>query len=169
MPNTIPLAIVLIGMPGSGKSTCGQALASVLGKPFIDSDQLIEEEQQRSFQSIVDAQGYRRLRAIEERILLKMPVKNQVIATGGSAVYSAQAMDRLQAAATIIYLKCSLATLQARINNLETRGLAKDPEQDFAALYEERRPLYERYATHTLSMDSLTVQQAVSHLAELVI
>lgn len=143
--------IVLIGMPGSGKSTVGVILAKLTSRDFIDTDVLIQTREQRSLQEIVDREGYMALRRIEERILLALSCQDHVIATGGSAVYSHFAMERLRADGVIVFLDADLATLRARVRDFTTRGLAKRPDQTFEDLFEERVALYVKYADITVS------------------
>ena len=115
--------IVLIGMPGSGKSTVGVILAKSLMMSFVDTDILIQHEEKRTLQDIIDQDGHMILRAIEERVLLSCQYKKFVIATGGSAAYSNRAMKHLGITGIIIFLHASLDTLKRRIDNYETRGL----------------------------------------------
>lgn len=138
--------LILIGMPGSGKSTVGVILAKTLTRPYLDSDILIQLTEKRSLQDIVDSDGYMVLRTIEERVLLGIDCKNHVIATGGSAAYSRKAMEHLKNNGVVIFLDASLETLKNRIHNYETRGLAKRADQSFADLFQERLELYTRYA-----------------------
>ena len=138
--------IVLIGMPGSGKSTVGVILAKTMGMDFIDTDLLIQLSKKRTLQEIVDSDGHMALRAIEEKILLGLHKSHHVIATGGSAAYSHKAMTHLKNHGTIIFLDADLDCLRRRIHNYETRGLAKRPDQTFADLFAERYELYCRYA-----------------------
>ncbi len=142
--------IVLIGMPGSGKSTAGIVLAKMISCGFVDTDILIQVSQGRSLQDIVNMEGYMVLRQIEERILLNLRCCNHVIATGGSAVYSYPAMKYLKSRGVIVFLEVDLPVLKSRIHNLETRGLAKRPDQTFADLYAERCNLYKKYADMTI-------------------
>ena len=138
--------IVLIGMPGAGKSTIGSLLAKEISFHFVDTDLLIQDSQGRLLQEIVDSEGHLVLRQIEENLLSKLNLKNHVIATGGSAVYSHDAMTHLQKNNLILFLRVSLETLKGRINNFATRGLAKQPDQSFEELFEERSGLYHQYA-----------------------
>ncbi|GAB4388028.1 MAG: shikimate kinase [Thermodesulfovibrionales bacterium] len=142
--------IVLIGMPGSGKSTIGAVLARLTARDFVDTDRLIEMLETRSLQDLVDAKGYRALRKIEEDVLLGLDCRNHVIATGGSAVYSYAAMMHLRSHGTVVFLDADLATLKGRIHNFDTRGLAKPANQSFADLFEERRILYANYSDVTV-------------------
>ena len=125
-----PSNIVLIGMPGSGKSTVGVILAKMASLDFVDTDILIQRAAGKSLQEIVDADGYLVLRRIEEEVLLKLDCRDHVIATGGSAVYSPAAISHLKKDGVIVFLDVDIETLQSRIRNYETRGLAKRPDQD---------------------------------------
>jgi shikimate kinase len=156
--------IVLIGMPGSGKSTVGVILAKLTSLSFLDTDVLIQTSEQRPLQEIVDSQGYMALRAIEERILLGIECQGHVIATGGSAVYSHPAMERLRADGVIVFLDVELPTLEARVRDFSGRGLAKRPEQSFADLFDERVALYKRYAEITINCTCLTHEGACAEI-----
>ncbi|MBN1141929.1 MAG: shikimate kinase [Deltaproteobacteria bacterium] len=138
--------IVLIGMPGSGKSTVGVILAKFCGRGFIDTDILIQQAEGRTLQEIVDADGYLELRRIEERVLLALDCDGCVIATGGSAVYSLRAMARLKGKGAVVFLQVELAELQRRVKNFTGRGIAGPPGHDFSSLFRERLPLYQEYA-----------------------
>ena len=153
--------IVLIGMPGSGKSTVGVILAKKTWRSFVDTDVLIQTSQQRPLQRIVDTEGYCALREIEERLLLGLSLQNYVIATGGSAVYSYRAMAHLRSAGVIVFLEADLATLRARIGDFSTRGLARRADQSFAELFEERQALYRKHADIIIPCAGKT-QEAVS-------
>ncbi|MBU0966206.1 MAG: shikimate kinase [Proteobacteria bacterium] len=144
--------IVLIGMPGAGKSSVGRLLAQRASMHFIDTDKLIRTAAQgRSLQDIVDREGYLALRRLEEKVLLELHCSNHVIATGGSAVYSQVAMAHLRKQGVIVLLEVDLPTLRARIHDFDTRGLVKRPEQTLEDLFAERSALYLQYAD--LSID----------------
>ena len=147
--------LVLIGMPGSGKSTIGVILAKKTSRDFVDTDLLIQTSQERNLQDIVDHEGYAALRNIEERALLDLYVHNHVIATGGSAVYSNQAMAHLKSGGLVIFLDVDLATLESRIPDFSTRGLAKRPEQSLSELFDERFGLYAKHADITINCGRL--------------
>ncbi len=138
--------VVLIGMPGSGKSTVGVLLAKRLGLGFIDTDLLIQQEAGRTLQDIVDGDGYQALRRIEERVLLKLDVQNQVISTGGSAVYSEPAMQHLKADAVVVFLDIPLDTVLERIGDYSARGISRRPDQSLEDLFTERFDLYSHAA-----------------------
>ena len=138
--------ITLIGMPGSGKSTVGIILAKYLSLGFIDTDVLIQINQQKSLQEIINESDYLNLREIEEEEILKINIGSHVIATGGSAVYSERAMSHLQSISNIIFLEAGVEEIRRRIHNFETRGIAKAGGQTFQELFDERQVLYKKYA-----------------------
>jgi len=146
-------SLCLIGMPGSGKTTVGRLLAERTGRQFIDTDDLIRSSTGRPLQDIVDHDGYLALRSIEHDIIRDLDCQNVVISTGGSAVYSDAAMQHLRNIATIIYLALPLSVIENRIQDLDTRGLAKRADQSLADLYAERVPLYERHADIRVDAD----------------
>lgn len=156
--------IVLIGMPGAGKSTIGVILAKQTSRSFVDTDLLIQSQQQRPLQDIVDKDGYVALRKIEEDVLLGLALRDCVIATGGSAVYSDRAMARLALEGRIIFLDADLPTLESRVHDVGTRGLAKRPEQSFADLYHERFPLYANYAEITINCTGLSHEEVCAEI-----
>jgi len=152
-------SLILIGMPGSGKSTVGVILAKLLAKNFVDTDVLIQTQEGRSLQDIVDHDGYLALRAIEERILLGLACRNCVVATGGSAVYSDSAMHHLKKSGTAVFLDVDMATLKARVHDYETRGLAKRPDQTVDDLFAERFALYRKYGDITVNCVGLNHEE----------
>lgn len=137
--------IILIGMPGAGKSTIGIILAKYLGKDFIDTDLLIQNRNNQTLQEILDNYGYLKLREIEEKEILLLNGKNTVIATGGSAVYSEKAINYLKQGGIVVYLKLEINELLKRISNFDMRGIAKSKDQSFEDLYKEREALYDKY------------------------
>lgn len=151
--------IILIGMPGSGKSTVGVILAKRLAMDFLDTDILIQKNADRTLQEIVDREGHMALRSLEERTLAAIDCRNHVIATGGSAVYSKPAMRHLKKSGAAIFLHADLAALQNRVWNYETRGIAKLPGQSLQDLFAERMALYERYADLTVHSSHLNHDQ----------
>jgi shikimate kinase len=158
--------IILIGMPGAGKSTVGVLLAKALTKDFVDTDVLIQVRANQSLQSIVDNAGYLALRQLEEAVLLDLTLDNHVIATGGSAVYGKAAMEHLKTLGPVVYLNVSLAELTRRVKNLAERGIAARPGQGLEALYEERRPLYEQFADITVDCDGKTPEQVIAEIEQ---
>jgi shikimate kinase len=151
---------ILIGMPGSGKSTIGVILAKKSSRDFIDIDVLIQSHEHRSLQDIVDKDGYMTLRDIEEKWVLTLDCESTVIATGGSVVYSERSMNHLASLGSIIFLDVNLANLEKRITDYDQRGIARRPDQSFSELFEERSELYRRYAQITIACDDLN-QEAI--------
>ncbi|TVT35663.1 shikimate kinase [Marinobacter vinifirmus] len=151
--------LIFIGMPGSGKSTVGVLAAKRLGMGFVDTDLLIQEEAGRTLQEIVDQDGYQALRHIEEQVLLKLSVENQVISTGGSAVYSDAAMRHLKANGTVVFLDIPLDVVIQRIGDYSLRGISRRPDQSLSELFDERFALYSRYADITVKGEGLTQDQ----------
>jgi shikimate kinase len=152
--------VVLIGMPGAGKSTIGVILAKLASMSFMDTDVTIQTEHDRTLQDIMDAEGYLGLRQIEEDILCGLHLEDHVIATGGSAAYSDPAMMHLKQNGIVVFLDVALQVLEHRIHNFATRGLAKRDDQSFEDLFEERSHLYNKYADikidcHNLSQEDL--------------
>jgi shikimate kinase len=156
--------IVLIGMPGAGKSTVGVILAKLTSRDFIDTDVLIQIKEDRSLQDIVDHDGHMALRRIEEQILLGLTLSNHVIATGGSAAYSEPAMRHLGSHGLIVFLDLDLAALESRVRDFTTRGLAKRPDQTFADLFHERFELYTKYADITILCKGLTQEEVCERI-----
>lgn len=143
-------SIILIGMPGVGKSTIGVILAKMLGVEFSDTDLSIQAREGMTLQQIIDTEGHMHLRQIEEEVLLDVPLEHRVVATGGSVVYSEAIMRRLATAGPVVYLRADVETLKRRVGENPLRGIASDGAQSFEDIYRERTPLYERYATHTV-------------------
>ena len=144
--------IVLIGMPGSGKSTVGVILAKVLGYTFVDSDLLIQKEEKQLLKDIIAREGQDGFLRIENRVNKSIDTEKSVIATGGSVVYCQEAMEHLKKIGTVIYLKLDYQILNRRLSNLIGRGVVLKKGQTLKDLYEERVPLYEKYADHILSL-----------------
>lgn len=138
--------VILIGMPGVGKSTLGVVLAKVLGYQFLDSDLLIQKQEKRKLWQIIQEEGTEGFTAIENRVNASIDVTESVIATGGSVVYCEEAMQHLKSIGKVVYLKVSLENLSKRLGNLKGRGVLLKKGQTLESLYEERTPLYEKYA-----------------------
>ena len=156
--------IVLIGMPGAGKSTVGILLAKRTSRDFVDTDVLIQISQGRLLQDIVDTDGYMALRKIEEEIILGLHCGHHVIATGGSAVYSPAAMEHLKSNGIVVFLDVDLFTLESRIQDFGTRGLAKRPDQTLSELFEERLILYRKYADITIDCVGLSHEEVCAQI-----
>jgi shikimate kinase len=157
--------VILIGMPGVGKSTVGVLLAKQMGLSFHDTDIGIQTAQGCSLQEIIDRGGVARFRQIEERSVLALACRCHVIATGGSVVYSPRAMAHLGAMGVIVHLDLDAEHLMLRLSNLQTRGVLRAPGQTIADLYRERRPLYRRYAHLTIDCRDRTPDSLVTCIA----
>lgn len=145
--------IILIGMPGAGKSTIGVILAKTLGMDFLDSDLVICRETGKTLQNILDEQGLEAFLCIEEDVVCGLAPKNTVIATGGSVPMSDRAMKHLAAQGTVVYLRVELLELTRRLSNIKTRGIAFGPGESLETLYQKRTPIYERWANLTVAAD----------------
>lgn len=160
--------IILIGMPGVGKSTSGVILAKVMGYDFLDSDLLIQKQEGKRLSQIIEEQGVEGFWEIENRVNAGIDAYHAVIATGGSAIYGEEAMEHLKSIGTVIYLHASYETLDQRLRNLQQRGVTLRKGQSLRDLYEERIPLYEKYADVTVMQDQTdiegTVRQVLEHL-----
>ena len=147
--------IILIGMPGCGKSTIGVLLAKNLAYGFLDSDLVIQEQSGRKLQDMIDEMGPEAFSAFEDAVNATLIPHNTVIATGGSAVYGARAMTHFKEIGTVVYLKASYETIEQRIRNFETRGIVIPEGQTFRDVYDERTALYEKYADITVDVDTV--------------
>ena len=155
-------------MPGAGKSTIGIILAKNLTLGFIDTDVLIQINQQKTLQQIIDESGHLNLRAIEEKEILKINIENHVIATGGSVAYSEKAMAHLLDISKVIFFEVNFEEIKKRIHNFKTRGIAKAKSQTFKDLFEERQILYKKYAEITINCNQLNQEELAVHIAKLI-
>ena len=151
-------------MPGAGKSTLGVLLAKRMAYGFVDVDLLIQEALGGPLREIIARRGVAEFLRIEERTLLSLDCANYVIATGGSAVYSAAAMEHLRNIATVVHLDAPLETLRERLGDLSLRGVIRSEGQSFEELFAERRPLYERWADLRIDCRALQHDAAVTSI-----
>lgn len=160
--------IILIGMPGAGKSTLGVVLAKILGYEFIDADLLIQGKLDKTLQKIIDACGPDGFIEVENEVLCTLSTSHAIIATGGSAVYSDEAMKHLSSIGTVVYLQVSYEELENRLGGLHERGVVMENGigMSLADLYEERVPLYEKYADLTIDINGLSVRDAARKLVD---
>ncbi|MGN0530293.1 MAG: shikimate kinase [Eubacterium sp.] len=156
--------IVLIGMPGSGKSTCGVLAAKALLKNFFDTDLLLQNLEGKRLQSIINENGIEYFNEAEEKAILSLDIRGTVIATGGSVVYSEKAMAHLRSLGKIIYLRLGYEEMEKRIKNITTRGIVLKEGETLLDMYNERAPLYERYADEILNCDGMTVEETVESI-----
>lgn len=152
--------IILIGMPGCGKSTIGVLLAKNLAYGFLDSDLVIQEQSGRKLQDMIDEMGPEAFSAFEDAVNATLIPHNTVIATGGSAVYGTRAMEHFKQIGTVVYLKASYETIEKRIRNFATRGIVIPEGQTFRDVYNERTALYEKYADITVDVDADIADEA---------
>lgn len=154
--------LVLIGMPGAGKTTVGEHLARALGRPFVDTDKRIESAEGKSLQAVLDAAGRDAFLKTEQKHVCALDVHNAVIGTGGSVPYSERAMMHLAQNGVVVFLYLPLEAVRPRLTNFDERGLALRPDQTFDDLYEERQPLYRRHADITVDCTGLTAEETVA-------
>lgn len=158
--------IVLIGMPGVGKSTVGVILAKMIGYQFTDADLLIQKQEGKLLHEIIAEKGTDGFIEIEERVNASIEASHTIIATGGSVVYGKKAMEHLSRIGTVVYLNVPYDTLEKRLEDIKGRGVVLKEGQTLRTLYDERTPLYEKYADIEISEDGLNVEQTVEKLLE---
>ena len=158
--------VILIGMPGSGKSTVGVLLAKELGCGFIDTDLILQRQEGRRLEEILRDKGIEEFLDIEGRVCEALDAEQTVVATGGSVVYREVAMRHLQELGAVVYLRVALDDLAARLNDMKGRGVALREGQTLADLYRERTVLYEKYAELTVSEDGQTMEDTVAAVKE---
>ena len=156
--------ITLIGMPGAGKSTVGIILAKVLSFGFIDTDILIQINNQKSLQNIMDETDYLNLRKVEENEILKLNIGRHIIATGGSVVYSEKAMAHLKRISKIIFIDVDFDIIKKRIHNFDTRGIARAEDQTIEDVFVEREKLYRKYAEYTIEGSYLNQDETAEEI-----
>lgn len=158
--------IVLIGMPGVGKSTVGVILAKVLGYQFIDADLVIQEQEKRLLREIIAEEGTEGFIQVENRVNATLEAHHAIIATGGSVVYGKEAMKHLQEIGTVIYLEVAYPELEKRLEDIKGRGVVLRDGQTLYDLYLERTPLYEKYADIRISETGLDIEQTVEQIVD---
>ena len=156
--------IILIGMPGSGKSTAGRELAKALGMDFLDVDPVIERREGAPLQRLLDTHGVEVFLDMEGAAICDLSCTNTVIAPGGSCICRDEAMKHLRKLGTVVYLKLSYPEVERRIHNMADRGIALQPGQTLADVYDYRTPLYERYTHITVEADGQSLAQTVETL-----
>lgn len=158
--------IVLIGMPGSGKSSCGVLAAKALLMGFTDTDLLLQKREGAALQEILNTRGAEYFLKAEESAVLSLRVKNSVVATGGSAVLSERAMDYLSEHAKIVYLHIEYEAMLRRINNITTRGVVLAGGETLREMFDKRLPLYRRRADVTVDCTALSVEETVKEIVK---
>ena len=157
--------IILIGMPGCGKSTVGVVLAKRLGMSFVDSDLIIQEKYGKLLHELIEEHGVEGFWSIENDVNAALDLQKSVIATGGSAIYGKEAMDHLGKIGIVVYLKLPYEEVADRLGDLNARGVTLKPGQDLESLYEERTPMYEKYAHITVECDGKQIRELVDEIA----
>ena len=163
------LNIVLIGMPGAGKSTIGVLLAKALLMPYIDTDLVIQQKENRYLQDIINNDSLEKFLSLEEEVLLQLDLENHVIATGGSVIYSAASMTHLKQNGMIFYLKLPYSEINKRVDNITSRGIAKSKGQSLLDVYNKRSPLYEKYADIIIQCLDKTMEEIVQEIKDKII
>ena len=158
--------ILLIGMPGSGKSTCGVLAAMALLKDFFDTDLLFQGLEEKRLQDIIDDDGIEYFLSAEERAILSLDINATVVATGGSVVYSDKSMEHLKKSGKVIYLHLSYDTMVDRIKNITTRGVVVKEGDSLEDMYNERLPMYQKWADIVINCDNNTVEQTVEKIVK---
>lgn len=156
--------VILIGMPGAGKSTVGVVLAKRLGYTFLDSDLVIQQKYGKLLHELIREHGVEGFWKIENDVNAGLTCDKTVIATGGSAIYGVEAMEHLRSIGTVVYLRLTLSQIEERLGDLTERGVTLREGQDLKALYEERTPLYEKYAHVIIDCDGQKVRELVTRI-----
>lgn len=157
--------IVLIGMPGAGKSTVGVVLAKRLGRRFVDSDLVIQDKYGKLLHELIEEYGVEGFWQIENDVNASLSMEGSVIATGGSVVYGAEAMEHLRSVGRVVYLKLPFEEVEERLGDLNARGVTLMPGQTLHNLYEERVPLYEKYSHMTIECSGKMLREIVAEIA----
>ncbi len=158
--------IVLIGMPGVGKSTVGVILAKILGYQFIDTDLLIQKREGKLLRETIAEKGLEGFLEVENQVNSQLTAKNSVIATGGSVVYGREAMEHLREIGTVVYLKLDYRKLKYRLGNIRNRGVVIKEGQRLSDLYNERVPLYEKYSDVVIDENGCNIEKTVNKIIE---
>ena len=158
--------IILIGMPGVGKSTIGVILAKVIGYKFMDADLVIQEKEGKLLREIIAEVGTDGFLEVEGRINSQIQTEHSIIATGGSVVYEKNAMEHYKEIGTVVYLHVSYPILEKRLSDIKGRGVVLREGQDLKALYAERTPLYESYADIVIEEENMGVEETVELLVK---
>lgn len=158
--------IILIGMPGAGKSTVGVVLAKKIGYAFVDADLVIQSLEGKLLHELIAERGVEGFWKLEEAVGESIETKRTVIATGGSAIYGEKAMAHYKQIGTVVYLSLPLEEIRKRLGDLTERGVTLRDGQDLDSLYAERLPLYERYADVTVECEGLSIREIVEKIAK---
>ena len=158
--------IILIGMPGCGKSTVGVVLAKAMGYRFLDSDLVIQETEGKLLSEIIEEDGLDGFISVENRINSNLSVKRTVVATGGSVIYGREAMEHLRNIGIVVYIRLPYEEIKHRLGDLTKRGVAIKDGQTLKQLYDERSPLYEKYADIIVDVDKRNISETALYIKE---
>lgn len=160
--------IILIGMPGCGKSTIGVVLAKTLGIGFVDTDLIIQQCENRLLQDIINRDGTEFFLDCEEKAVMTVNCSNSVIATGGSVIFRERAMNFLKNSGIVIYLNVPVSELNDRLSNIKTRGIAAKKGESITDIYKTRSPLYEKFADYTIDVNNMSVEQVIEEICSII-
>ena len=161
--------ITLIGMPGAGKSTVGVVLAKRMGMDFIDTDLIIQKEYNKTLSEIIDAKGIEGFKKVENDVISKLELDNTIIATGGSAVYGKEAMKHLRDISKVVYIELSEENIEDRLGDLNERGVVLEDGETLQELYDERIPLYKKYAHIIVNADDMVLREVVKNIEKVML
>ena len=156
--------IVLIGMSGAGKSTLGVLLAKSVNKNFLDTDLILQQKHGQLLHEIIYKYGLNKFKTFEEQMLLELDVNQTIIATGGSVIYSELGMKKLKEIGKIVYIRVSFANISERLENIITRGIVMEDGQTLEGLYNEREPLYMKYADIVIEVGNEEIEKTLSNI-----
>ena len=161
--------ITLIGMPGAGKSTVGVVLAKRMGMDFIDTDLIIQKEYNKTLSEIIDAKGIEGFKKVENDVISKLELDNTIIATGGSAVYGKEAMKHLRDISKVVYIELTEENIEDRLGDLNERGVVLEDGETLQELYDERIPLYKKYAHIIVNADDMVLREVVKNIEKVML
>ncbi len=161
--------ITLIGMPGAGKSTVGVVLAKRMGMDFIDTDLIIQKEYNKTLAEIIDEKGIEEFKKVENDVISKLELDNTIIATGGSAVYGKEAMKHLRDISKVVYIQLSEENIEDRLGDLNERGVVLEDGETLQELYDERIPLYKKYAHIIVNADDMVLREVVKNIEKVML
>ena len=161
--------ITLIGMPGAGKSTVGVVLAKRMGMDFIDTDLIIQKEYNKTLSEIIDEKGIEEFKKVENDVISKLELDNTIIATGGSAVYGKEAMKHLRDISKVVYIELSEENIEDRLGDLNERGVVLEDGETLQELYDERIPLYKKYAHIIVNANDMVLREVVKNIEKVML
>ena len=161
--------ITLIGMPGAGKSTVGVVLAKRIGMDFVDTDLIIQKEYNKTLSEIINEKGIEEFKKVENDVISKLELDNTIIATGGSAVYGKEAMKHLRDISKVVYIQLSEENIEDRLGDLNERGVVLEDGETLQELYDERIPLYKKYAHIIVNADDMVLREVVKNIEKVML